>query len=159
MRANHVITLHDFSRPLAARKAARKHCGPYTWTVPALDTKAEGRGFYFDRHGGIGDATFYLRIAPANDFLRGRRIAHINGYFADDFQDSTIYPYVVSLPHGRGFMPAYGEGPGMWGTVDYDLFDNAEDAAIAAHSAAERAAEREREFRAAEYAEEMADAE
>ena len=159
MRANHVITLHDFSRPLAARKAARKHCGPYMWTVPALNAKASGRTFYFDRHGGIGDATFCLRIAPANDFLRGRRIARINGYFADDCQDSTIYPYVVSLSHGRGFMPAYGEGPGMWGAVDYNIFDNAEDAAIAAHSAAERAAEREREFRAAEYAEEMADAE
>ena len=157
MRANHVITLHNFNRSLAARKAARKYCGPYTWTVPALNAKASGRGFYFDRHGGIGDATFCLRIAPANDFLRGRRIARINGYFADDYQDSTIYPYVVSLPHGRGFMPAYGEGPGMWGTVEYDFFDTAEDAAIAAHDRAERAAEREREFRAAEYAEEMAE--
>jgi len=152
MRANHVITLHDFSRPLAARKAARKYCGPYTWTVPALDTKAEGRGFYFDRHGGIGDATFYLRIAPANDFLRGRRIAHINGYFADEYQDSTIYPYVASLPHGRGFLAAYGEGPGMWGTVDRRIYDTAEDAAYAAHSAAEHAAEKEREYRAQECA-------
>jgi hypothetical protein len=146
------VVMINYNRPLRQRMEARRSVGPYVWIVPALDSKSEGRGFYFDRSGNIGDATFSLRISEANDALRGTRLAQTTGYYADEDGDSTIVPYVVALPHGRGFWPAYGEGPGMWGAVDYDTYETAEEAARAAHALAERAAEREREFREEEQA-------
>ena len=146
------VVMIDFNRPLRARMEARRHVGPYVWIVPALNRKSEGRGFYFDKSANIGDATFSLRITEANEHLRGTRQARTTGYYADEDGDSTIIPYVVALPHGRGFWPAYGEGASMWGAVDYDTYATPEEAARAAHDAAERAADREREFRAEERA-------
>lgn len=147
------ITVHNFSHSLRKRKESRKYCGPYTWTVPHLNSKAEGRGFYFaSSRDEMGDSTFRLRLAPADEYLP--RYSRLRGttYHADEYGDSTISPYVAILPRGRGFFAAYGEGPGMWGAVDYGIHATAHDAALAAHDAAERYAEREREYRAEESA-------
>jgi len=142
------IVMLNHKRPLAKRREARRVVGPLLWIVPELDAKREGRGFYFDRNGEIGDATFSLRIREANDYLRHSRLSHTTGYFADpDYRDGTIIPYVVALPHGRGFWPAYGEGPGMWGCVEFDTYATPEDAAYAAHQLAENAALRAQEER------------
>jgi hypothetical protein len=147
------ITLHNFTRPLHKRKESRKHVGPYIWDVPSLNSKAEGRGFYFNSRGDeMGGSTFRLRLAPADEYMP--RYSRLRGtaYHADEYGESTILPYVAILPHGRGFLAAYGEGPGMWGSVDYGIHATAHDAALAAHDAAERCAEREREYQAAESA-------
>lgn len=151
------IILHPLSADRARnvarlRKRRGAMCGEYRWTVPAPGGERDGRGFYFESgRGGLAIAShgagFDLRVADANDHLRGSRLSCINGYYADEFQDMTIRPYVVALPHGRGFLAAYGEGPGMWGSVGFSIYDTAEDAARAAHTDAEHAAEREREYR------------
>lgn len=144
------IVMHNYRRPLAKRRDDRRHVGPYMWAVPKLGAERKGRGFYFANTAelAIGDATFSLRIHEANDFLRGTWLARTSGYYAaPEYQDDAIIPYVVRLPNGRGFWPAYGEGRGMWGAVDYDTYETAEEAARAAHQLAEDAAVREQEHR------------
>ena len=142
------ITLIDFRKPLANRK--RTVTGPYRWRpTPA----GSGRGFYMqDANGGALECAphgsgFRLRIYPANDFLSGyTRLARINGYFIDEFENETLQPIIAKLPHGRGYLAGWTMGEGMLSSLEPDLHDSAEEAAMAAHDGAERAAEREREY-------------
>jgi len=139
------IILHDFSRPLAKRAEGRKRCGPYRWTP----TKpGGGRGFYTDsaltmaRHGGgMG-----LRLSLANDHLSGRA-REITGYYCDaDGDGDTLQPIVATLPGGRGFLAGWTMGAGMASSLAPDLYETPEEAARAAHSEAESAAEEGREY-------------
>jgi hypothetical protein len=148
--------LIDYKRSLAKRCEARRSVGPYVWIVPALNGAGDTRGFYFasDRHrtGYLAmdraGASLDLRIMDANDALPTHsRQRNVTGYYVDDHGDTIIRPYVVRLPHGRGFFAAWGEGAGMWGAFSTTIYAGADEAAYAAHSCAEHAADREREFR------------
>lgn len=136
------ITLHDFSQPLAARKASRKYVGPYTWRPAKPGT---GRGFYMtEGHGGI-----VLRIEDANDSIPGgNSLRSIDGYYIDSDCHDTLQPIIARLPHGRGYLAGWTMGTGMASSIDAHIWETAEEAAMAAHDEAERAADREQEYRA-----------
>ena len=149
------IVMIDYRRPLAARRDARKSCGPYRWT-PARP--GSGRSFYQFGKGGLrmdpAGSSFALRLEWANDLLpRGSRLGLINGYFCDEFQDCTMIPIVARLPRSRGFLAGWTMGAGMLASLDATIWETAEDAARAAHDEAERSAESEREYQERERAE------
>ena len=137
--AGTTIFLHDFTRSLRQRLADRLHCGPYRWTVPAVTPRAKGRGFYFASRAALAMGSFAgLRIEQAS-------CDRVRGYFADDEGEMIVRPYVIRLPHRRGFLAAAGEGQGMWGSVEYDVYDDQRDADRAAHQLAEHLAQTNRD--------------
>ena len=128
--------------PAALRKkwAGRKVCGEY-YHAPSPETAGTGRGFYLE-----SDGQPFTRWQWCDE-VDGVRIDH-TGWFCDEYGDGgKIRGIVVALPHGR-FLAGWSMGEGMASTVDADLYDTAEDAACAADSMAERAAEDEREYQA-----------
>ncbi len=130
--------------PAALRKkwAGRKVCGEY-FHAPSPEDAGTGRGFYLD-----SDGQPFTRWRWCDE-VAGVRIDH-TGWFTDDYGDSEkIRGIVVALPHGR-FLAGWSMGEGMASSVDADLYDTAEDAAYAADSMAESAAEDEREHQAAQ---------
>jgi hypothetical protein len=138
------ITLLDYKRPLRERLESRKYCGPYQWR-PTQPGKGRcfyqaSKGLWMDQRG----SSFDLRIEEANDHLPSYHRQPI-GYYADNFQDTTLTPIVARLPHGRGFLAGWTMGRGMLACVDADIYDDIRDAAWAAHSIAACAAERERD--------------
>lgn len=141
------IVLHNYAAPLASRK--RTFTGPYRWK-PA--TKSEGRGFYCQHdtreircadHG----AGFDLRLESANEHLSSySRLRHIDGYFCDnDGCGDTLQPIIARLPRGRGFLAGWTMGAGMCASIDFTIYEDATDAAMAAHDMAESDAEKQRE--------------
>jgi hypothetical protein len=154
------IFLHGFgegAKTLRQRFEMRKTCGPYRRVVPSLVSgrrteKQNGTGFYFDRHGQMNSADSAFRLRVYDALPQGHGM--VTGYYADEFGDTIIRPYVLALPHGRGFLAAYGEGAGMWGSVEFNIYDSLEEAGYVAHSLAENAAERERDYRENEQLEE-----
>ncbi len=127
--------VHNFSKPMAARLKSREYVGPYYWS-PAKP--GGGRGFYqHSKYLACGDSIFDLRLEDANDHLGHSRLAHINGYYCDPFQESTIQPIIARLPRGRGFLAGWTMGRGMLGNIDLHVYDTPEDAARAAHNMAE----------------------
>lgn len=122
---------------LARRLQQRK---PYPATgdyyhAPTPDNR-NGIGFYLDSDGMPG-----LRWQWADDIVS--RLP--SGYYCDRHGDQTIRGVVFRLPRGRGFLAGWSMGEGMASSLDFDIFDSAEDAARAADSMAESAAEAERE--------------
>lgn len=142
------IYLHNYSRPLAQR--TRKSTGPYMHTVgPVSRTQSNGRGFYMDSANRMADYGSFmsLRVEDANKHLSGR-LAHIDGYFVDNYCGDTLQPIILRLPHSRGFLAGWTMGAGMISTLDAStIWDDVEDAAREAHRMAERDAEAEREYR------------
>jgi hypothetical protein len=141
------ITLLDYGRPLADRKTARRYVGPYRWRPSA---PGKGRGFYSGAHALTMDprgSSLALRLEDANDHIQDRR-RYVSGYYADDYQDTTLEPIIARLPSGRGFLAGWTMGANMCGTLEPEVYPDAESAASAAHCAAEYAAERERDYRA-----------
>lgn len=139
------IVMIDYGRPLAARLASRKYCGPYRWT-PAAPGK--GRGFYSGTSALDMDARgsgFRLRIEDANDHTRDRR-NQVRGYYCDPDCIDTLQPIIARLPRGRGFLAGWTMGAGMCASIEGYVYPDAESAASAAHDVAEYAAEREREY-------------
>lgn len=136
------IVMIDYGRPLEARLASRKYCGPYRWTPAAPGT---GRGFYsgssaldMDSHG----SSFRLRLEDANDHIRGRR-NQIRGYYCDPDCTDTLQPIIARLPRGRGFLAGWTMGAGMCASLEGDIYPDAGSAASAAHCVARDVAEDE----------------
>lgn len=152
------IVMIDYRRPISERAKSRKVCGPYHWS-PRDASKSSGFGFYqssnklaMDRHGSIAD----LRLEPANDHLdRYSRLWSIDGYYCDaDCMGETLQPIVARLAHGRGFLAGWTMGKGMCASLMTAIYDDARDAAMAAHDDAEQCAEREIEREEAQAGEE-----
>ena len=117
--------------------------GPY-YTAPTPN--ASGRGFYLDDAGAPG-----LRWEYADEVAR---LNH-QGWFTDnEGWGDTIRGIVLRLPKGRGFLAGWTLGAGMASSVGYEVYRDATEAAYAADSIAERAAEDEREYQRALDAEE-----
>jgi hypothetical protein len=139
----HEITMLNYSRSLKERREARKTCGPYRWTPTE---PGKGRSFYqasksltCDPHG----SSFDLRLELANDHLKDSRLSRLNGYYTDQFYDTTLTPIIARLPHSRGFLAGWTMGNGMCAALATEVFATAEEAAHAAHGEAECEAERE----------------
>lgn len=99
--------------------------------------------------------SFYLNDAggPSRwawcDKVEGARIDH-SGWYSDEYGDGEkIRGLVVRLPRGK-FLAGWSMGEGMCGSVEGDIYTEETEAAYAADSIAERIAEDEREYRAAE---------
>ncbi len=141
-----LITLHDFSKPLSQR--IRKHTGPYKWR-PAAPGK--GRGFYTQYDKSTSDpscaqhgAGFNLRIEPAQDHVSGR-MSYTTGFGGSDLSE-TYKPIVFRLPRSRGFLAGWTLGAGMASTLEPEIYDCIQDAAMAAYSCAQSAAEDEIDY-------------
>lgn len=116
--------------------AKARYCGPY-YHAPKPGTRSTS--FYLD-----SDFMPGLRWHYADDIAD---IGH-TGWYTDEYGDGdTIRGIVMRLPHGRGFIAGWTMGQGMISTVDYDMYDDIEDAAHIADSMAENVADREREYR------------
>lgn len=157
MRVGHKVSMMRLRKPLAERladykasKITRPTVGGYYWTVPELRTaKNGGRGFYQSGAGLWVDdegSSFDLRLAPAGDFIDGR-LSWTTGYYTDHQGDGdTLKPIVARLPRGRGFLAGWTYGEGMAATLDGHRWDNARDAAYAAHQMAEQDAAEEADY-------------
>lgn len=145
---------------------------PYLHAPKPRQAGDVGRGFY---HGDAGMPD--LRWEWADD-IAPRSIHHRGWYTDDDGIGETMRGIVFRLPKGRGFLYGWSMGPGMaaeitgyepvggWDPSRYgDAIEQAEHfAAMAADGAAERAAEKEREYQRAwsdgrEYADALEEAE
>lgn len=111
--------------------------GPY-YHAPHPDHAGKGRGFYLD------DTAAGLRWQWADE-VAGSRVDN-TGWFCDDYQLQKIRGLVARLPRGRGFLAGWSMGENMASVLDCEIYDDETDAARAADSMAESAAEIEREY-------------
>ena len=109
--------------------------GYYHSPTPNTST---GRGFYLDDAGQPSTRWQWC------DNIDGARIRH-TGWWIDVHCDTKIRGIVVLLPHGR-FLAGWSMGEHMASSIEPDVYDDIIDAARAADSIAEDAAEREREY-------------
>lgn len=112
--------------------AGRKFASEYRH-APRPEDAGAGRGFYLNDAGQP-----FTRWRWADDVIKLRH----NGYFCGI---DTIRPIVAILPHNR-FLAGWSLGEGMASAVEGEIYYTPEDAAHAADSMAEQAAEREREY-------------
>ena len=122
-----------------AKRLERKRnpvTGPY-YHAPKPGAKAAF--FYLD-----SDFMPGLRWQYCDD-ISNARIRH-TGWFTNEFQDDKIRGVVFRLPNKRGFLAGWTMGEGMASELDYYVWDDEVDAAHAADSQAEDAAERQREY-------------
>jgi len=97
-----------------------------------------GKGFYLEDHGSLGRWTWC-------DEVSGSRVDH-SGWYSDEYGClDKIRGIVFRLPHGR-FLAGWSMGDGMATSVDGDIYTGEIEAARAADSIAENAAETEREY-------------
>ena len=138
-----MVARSAFGPALLRKKwASRKFVGEYHHAPPPNNIR--GRGFYLDN---VGQP--FARWKWADDVVKLRH----TGWFCDEYQDSKIRGIVAILPHNR-FLAGWSMGEGMASEVDGAIYDTPEDAAHAADSMAEYAAEREREYQEAQEADE-----
>lgn len=79
------------------------------------------------------------------DEAGGVRINHTGWYTDEDGDSEKMRGIVVRLPHGK-FLAGWSMGEGMSSSVEGDIYNDETEAAYAADSIAENAAEREREY-------------
>ena len=134
----YVATLTPLSGLREKREGRRLTGGYYHAPTPNANN---GRGFYLDDAGQP-----FTRWQWADD-VEGAHISH-SGWFTDDYgTGDKIRGIVILLPHGR-YMAGWSMGKGMASTIEPGVFDDAVEAAHAADSIAENAADREREYQA-----------
>lgn len=115
----------------------KRRYGAFNPTIVYSPRNKDGEGF-------VENAEGNLRTVFAEQ-VEGVRIDH-TGWYTDEFQDRKMRGVVVRLSHGRCF-PAYQNSDNGGLMVDWsDRRDDAKDAARAADSFAEHAAEKEREY-------------
>lgn len=152
-----VATLDNQPRP---QKIEQRRCpvtGPY-YHAPKPVTRQhpqDGRVFYLDDHGAPGLRWAWCDDLPSDWICDAEpNIGHL-GRFADEYGDTIIRGIVLKLPKGRGFLAGWSMGEGMASEIDATVYCVASDAAYAADSIAESAAERQREIEAEYWADEQ----
>lgn len=152
IRAGRHVRFYDYSRPIGKRKS------PYHFTSTDVITGRENTpqetGGYLNSNGTLLDEGAFctLRVIACHNIpdtecrtIRGRFVDH-DGWYINDFGE-TLYGIVARLPKSRGYLAGWTLGGGMCATLDRThVYDDIGDAAYAADSIAERAAEREREY-------------
>lgn len=141
----YLATLPTGSKAARLERYKKPITGPY-YHAPKPESAGRGKGFYLDSAGAPG-----LRWTWADE-VEGSRIRH-TGWFTDECEDSIMRGVVFRLPKGRGFLAGWSMGEGMASAVEGEVFDDEIDCARAADSLAETLAEREREYQAAQMAE------
>lgn len=133
----YVWTLPNGSFAQRLARSKNRVTGPY-YHAPKPNSNG-GIGFYLDNHGMPG-----LRWQWADE-CEDVRIDH-SGWFTDEYGDSeTIRGLVMRLPKGRGFLAGWSMGEGMASEIDSYVYETEKDAAYAANSMAESAADHQRE--------------
>lgn len=138
-------------RGLAARLRAwradgktRGCIGPVTFPnrIRSSETAADfsGWGFYLEDD----SRAFGLRLRWADTVAR---LGHTGWFLDPDGDGDTARGFVLTLPHGRGFLAGWALGVGMVGELDSSVYGDETDAAHAADSMAETVAEQERDYR------------
>ena len=140
-----VFSLPAGSKAKRLERAKNPVCGPY-YHSPRPKQAGRGCGFYLGER-----SQFDLRWQWC-DQVSGVNIRHRGWYADDDCQDDTIRGVVFRLPRGRGFLAGWSMGEGMASSVDGYIYDTQTDAAMAADSLAESAADRERDYQREERA-------
>lgn len=144
----YVATLESGPRARRIERRRNPFAGPY-YHAPRPITRQHrqaGRGFYLDDHGAPGLRWCWCDEVPADWICDvDPKIDH-EGWFCDDFGGEKIRGVVFKLPRNRGFLAGWSMGEGMASEVDATVYCVASDAAYAADSMAEEAAERQREF-------------
>lgn len=107
--------------------------------APSPVDRSSGMSFYLD-----SDGMPSLRWKWCDD-VDGASIDH-TGWFTDEYCDTKIRGVVFRLAHGRGFLAGWSMGKSMASSLDYTLYSDEVDAAFAADSMAESAADDEREY-------------
>ena len=133
----YVATLTPLAQ-LRKKREGRRFTGDY-YHAPTPNAH-NGRGFY------LSDAGQPFTRWEWCDNINGARINH-TGWWTDEYCDSKIRGIVVRLPHGR-FLAGWSMGEGMASSIDPDVYDDIIEAARAADSIAEDAADRECEYQA-----------
>lgn len=132
------------SRRLELRKFAGGANGYYHKPTP---NNCEGIGFYLESGSG---SPFNMRWTWCDEVEGVQRSIDHTGWFCDDYQDQNIRGVVFRLPHRRGFLAGWSMGESMASSIDFHVYSDEMDAALAADSMAERAAEDEREYQSSE---------
>lgn len=131
----------------ASRKGEKRYCGDYYHApMPVERRKDKGFSGYMSMQGDING----LRCVWADE-VEGSYIDH-KGWFADDYCEDKFRGVVIRLPHGR-YLAGWSMGEGMCCSIDADIYDDEQEAADAADSLAEDAADNERDYRENEEAE------
>jgi len=137
-------------KPLAARFKAWRANGKgrgcigrvtHPNRIRSSETAADfsGWGFYLEDD----SRAFGLRLRWADDVAR---LNH-TGWFIDPHGDGeTARGFVLTLPHGRGFLAGYSLGEGMASGLDSSIYPDETGAALAADSMAENVAAENREY-------------
>ena len=124
---------------LKKRRGKNRTFGPYYTTRKLITGAHPGRSFYLD-----SDFAPDLRWQWCDDVAS--RIGH-SGWFTEEYGDGDkIRGVVFRLPRSRGFLVGWSMGIGMASEIDCTIYEDETDAAYAADSMAEDAAEREREY-------------
>jgi len=127
-------------------------CGPY-YHSPKPEDAGKGTGFYHES----SCSPFRLRWQYCDE-VTAVNIRH-TGWWTDDFQDQKIRGLVFRLPRSRGFLAGWTMGESMASVVECDIYETEREAAYAADSLAENAAEKEREYQEKYEAERLAEEE
>lgn len=124
--------------------------GPYSHAPKPVNLRThKGQSFYLGQHGQSGFGQPGLRWEWCDE-VEDASIKH-TGWFTTEFgSGDKIRGMVFTLPHSRGFLAGWSMGEGMASVIDCELYTTAGDAAYAADSLAEDAAEEQREFEAAQ---------
>lgn len=145
----YVATLPRGTMAKRLERAKNPATGPY-YHAPKPEAAGTGRGFYLDSDGMPG-----LRWQWCDE-VSGASIRH-TGWFADECE-TTIRGIVARLPKGRGFLAGWSMGESMASALEAEIYSDETEAARMADSLAESVAEREREYQAAQLADDEGEA-
>ena len=124
---------------LKKRRGKNRTCGPYYTTRELITGAHPDWSFYLESDFAPG-----LRWQWCDDVTP--RIDH-SGWFTDEYGDGDkIRGIVFRLPSSLGFLAGWSMGIDMASEIDCTIYEDETDAAYAADSMAEDAAEREREY-------------
>ena len=113
-------TLPRGSKAKRLEHARNPVCGPY-YHAPKPDSN-NGASFYLE-----SDGMPQLRWQWCDEVLPS--IRH-TGWYLDEHGDSEkIRGIVMRLPRSRGFLAGWSMGEGIASAVEYDIYDDAQDAA------------------------------
>ena len=125
---------------LKKNRGKNRVCGPYYTTRQLITGPHPGEAFYLDSDFAPGLRWRWCDAVTS-------RIVH-TGWFTDEYGDGDkIRGIVFRLPRSRGFLAGWSMGIGTASEIDCTIYDDEIDAAYAADSMAEDAAEREREYK------------
>jgi hypothetical protein len=132
------IAIIDYNRPIKKRHQFGGH-----YYIPShVPFRDDGWSTYETQHSDETGDRFRLRISAANNHLQNYpNLRRIDFYRPGIDSEDEYTPVVFRLPKSRGFLAGYTLGHGMLCCLSAILYDDAEEAAYAAHQEAEHYAD------------------